>query len=138
MKTNNDSQLHILIAVVCLCFLFFVFKCNRSIQLKNNYLVSNGRIVKVSVGGTGGGLQFTFPEFKGKYNPVMGLGSPRCESLVKDQLSNLRKERFPVVYSSKNLSNAKILIFREQYEKFDIEIPPDLIKVVDNLSTCKN
>jgi len=50
----------------------------------------------------------------------------------------MRKFTFPVVYSPKDLTNNEILIFKDQFQKFNIEIPIELREIVGILSNCRN
>jgi hypothetical protein len=121
---------------ILLGFVFFYGKYkNRSLLDNTEY--SHGYVIKVRPGVvTGGGIQFRIIDVKTKYNLLMPWGN-KCESEVKERLSEIKKIRFPVVFDKKDTSNAEILLFKSQYEKYGLEIPDSLQKLVNELSKCE-
>lgn len=107
-------------------------------QLTSSPSFTTGKILKLTSGGTAGGLHFKYPEYIGDYNPVMSITWPSCRKLIADNMEDLIKYEFPVVFSTRNLNNAQILIFKNQYERYGIEIPNDLKEIVNELSKCKD
>jgi len=61
-----------------------------------------------------------------------------CRSVISKEMKNLQQLEFPVVYSQNNFDNAEILIFKDQYEKFGIDIPDNISEMVRTLSRCKD
>ena len=105
-------------------------------DLNENMSYSVGKVLKITSGGSAGGLHFRYPEYEGKYNLVQNITWPNCRSLIKRRLNDMAKLDFPVVYSSKNPRHSKILIFDYQYEKYNVEIPKELEEIVRELSQC--
>ncbi len=133
----NNSQrriIFVLIFIIGVIIINKVYLCN---QLKVNELNSSGKIIKLTSGGTAGGVHFTFPENKKVYNPVMTITWPSCRKLILENMQELRKHTFPVVYAKNNTNNAEILIFRDQYDKFELNVPIAIEEIVDRLSKCK-
>ena len=66
----------------------------------------------------------------------MTITWPSFRSIIRQEMKTLQQLEFPVVYSKNNFDNAEILIFADQYDKFEIEIPNKIKEIVGRLSEC--
>lgn len=139
---NNLEKISFAKILFFLIIILTVFVIGKGIynakELKTNHLLSRGKILKFTSGGTAGGLHFEYPENSNKYNPVMSVGGQVCRRLITQKMDILNKYEFPVVYSKSNFENAQILIFRHQYETYGVDIPDELKTIVETLSACKD
>lgn len=109
----------------------------RSKRLLKSHVFATGYVVGVRSGvKTGGGIQFKIKNVETKYHLLMPK-FVKCEDIVKAMLSEINGIAFPVVYQKDNATNAEILLFRSQYERFARKVPVDLEEVVSTLSACE-
>lgn len=134
-RTKSNKAVLSVLGFLILLFLYSIWFKNNA--RNNSPHITNGKVLKLHSGGTAGGLEFSISNFSPKHNPVMGVTWPSCRKLIHQNIIELRKYRFPVVHEKGNPSNAEILIFRDQYEKFNVAIPDSLVGVVDFMSECK-
>lgn len=110
----------------------------RDKNLKNNFVISQGYVTHVSSGGKGsGGISFTYAENKSPYS-IKFRKSRQCEKRLRAHLKEVKQLIFPVVYNPQNTRSAEILLFSDQYENFDLEVPDSLQHIIRILSECNN
>lgn len=67
----------------------------------------------------------------------MKVSGNLCRSALRNNIEELKKYTFPVIQDPKMNNNAEILLFKKQYEKYEVEIPEELKLIVAKLSDCQ-
>lgn len=125
------------IIVIILLIVTYVNIFYREKLLLSNSSHGYGYVIRVDSGvKTGGGIIFRLKDIDTPYNLTFSKSVP-CERAVVKILPQLKGVYFPVIYESSNPSNAKILLFKGQYEKYGVEIPEELEAIVADLSECE-
>lgn len=112
--------------------------CIRSKKLESNYILTTGRIVMINLGSNNGGtIQYIFPELGLDQLASDGVGYSSCISLLNNRRSEVVNYEFPVAYLISDIGNSQILLFEDQYEDLDLEVPVELGTIVKELSECR-
>lgn len=114
----------------------------RSTQLTSlfmdNHIFGKGLVTGVKYGGkTPGGIYYEIKGVQTKYR-LKDSKSSSCRKIVRQKLNKLKGIHFPVAYLEERPSLSEILLFKSDYEKFNIPIPEHLKEIVEELSVCED
>jgi hypothetical protein len=131
LHRRNRKRRIIGIALTMLIMSFFLYQFIMAPlkieQLKSNKIITIGIVTGTSNNhrNTGGGLEYKF--FVGN---IEHQGSTAYSSLLPSFCESLIGRSFPVIYSSKKISNNEILLTKYRFGLYDL-IQPDSLKWIE-------
>jgi len=129
----NITQNIAIIITLVLILLVFGIRWKLAKELKINFEITTGKIQKF----TNSGLHYTIKDYRPKYVNVEGITYPKWKNCISTKIKKYRKLDFVVVYQKNDKTNSEILLFKDQYEKYKIEIPTNILDEVIELTKCK-
>ena len=120
------NTLFVVSALSCIAFLM-IHSLVKTSELKNDNILTKGTIIGTFSNhrNTGGGFEFVF-----SVNGIRYEGSTAYPQLSPNFCKRLIGKTFPVVYSSKDFTNSKVLILRHYFERYG-QIQPDTLKWIE-------
>jgi hypothetical protein len=139
MKLTTVNIRNVFLALMLFLLTFILMRNKvRENKLVSNHLVSYGKLIKVDFGSNnGGGIMYKIDEITTDKLAFDNVGGSKCETHISAHLKEAKKVKFPVVYNPDDHFNSEILIFEDQYENYKIQIPDELIEIVQLLSNCR-
>ena len=110
-------------------------KSFRKKKLYKDYIISQGVIVNYK-SWKFREVEFTIDGIKLEKKASMGIPFPSCGNKINANLDEIKKNKFPVIYSKEDNTNHEILIYKNQYKKVGLSIPDSLQEIVLKLSDC--
>ena len=139
MDLKTKRALSIALVIVLLVLINgFIQKRNLHKALIKNHKIVNGRIESFgyAAGGASAPASYSF-EIAGKVISNKFNRNSFCKSLSTWDEKILKETDFYIIYNPKNHQQNKILITRDDYEVFNVEIPDKFEIVLQEFIECK-
>ena len=134
MKNRN-----IILALILLAFIVGIGMLNRGC-LENNFEVTIGEITDMGLSRNSGNTAFIKFKFSVKNDLHYGNTGIICDRRKKYILRDiLLSKKLLVIYDKKNFDNCKMPFTKSDYSKFQLNISPDYLKIINSVdSICSN
>ena len=128
MNNKITSKILILLFVIAIAYLFVQYR------EEENYLKKNGTVLKASVTGYTLSKSSLLIKYSFIYKQKSYYDMKSAKQLQSRDVSKfLTGKSFPLILSKEDLENNALLIFREDFERYNLVYPDSLKWVCDSL-----
>lgn len=126
-----------MVFIVIVIVLTSIQSYNASKKLKNDYLITTGRITYFgySAGRAGSGADYVIEVNGVEYEGGFSRGK-FCVNPERANDRRLKTTDIPVVYEVGNPANSKMLLTREDYKEFKVDYPEEIANFMETYFEC--